>query len=217
MVSIKKRTSWNKGIKGSESHMFGNKNFLGKIPWNKGKKCPNISETLKGREMSKEVRKKISVARKGHLVSKGTREKISLSHKGMQFSSKHKLNISRVLKSKKRTSFYKKIGLIGIKAQQSSKEPTSIEKKVYDELKERGFLFENQKVINGKFIVDAYIPKLNLIVEVDGKYWHSLERVVKKDKAENAYLKKCGFNLLRLDENEVNDGKFKERLPLWIK
>lgn len=105
-----------------------------------------------------------------------------------------------------------KIRLIGVKKQQDSKEPTSIEKKLYMELARRGLLFETQKIINGKFIVDAYIPSLNLIIEADGNYWHSLDRVVKKDRAENAYLTKCGYNLLRFSEAEINSGDFKERL-----
>ena len=92
------------------------------------------------------------------------------------------------------------------------KEPTSIEKVVYDYLVSNGIIFEKQKLINGKFIVDAYIPSMNLIIEADGKYWHTLPKTVKKDKAENAYLTKCGFNLLRLTETEINNGSFKERL-----
>jgi very-short-patch-repair endonuclease len=39
-----------------------------------------------------------------------------------------------------------------------------------------------------------------------------MDRVQKKDKAENAYLAKCGFNLVRLSEEEIKSGKFKERL-----
>jgi len=35
----------------------------------------------------------------------------------------------------------------------------------------------------------------------------------KKDKAENAYLKKCGYNLLRLSETEINNGDFINKLP----
>jgi very-short-patch-repair endonuclease len=97
--------------------------------------------------------------------------------------------------------------------QQNHKEFTSIEKKVYEELKVRGFLFETQKLINSKFVVDAYIPNLNLVIEADGDYWHSLERVVKKDKVKNAYLTKCGFDLLRLTETEINSGEFKNKLP----
>lgn len=106
----------------------------------------------------------------------------------------------------------KKRGLKGLIKQQNSKEHTSIERLVYDFLVLKGIVFEKQKVINGRFIVDAYIPELNLVIEADGSYWHSLPRVVKKDKAENAYLKKCGFNLIRLTEEEIIKGTFKERM-----
>jgi very-short-patch-repair endonuclease len=90
--------------------------------------------------------------------------------------------------------------------------PTSIEVKVYDELKRRGFLFETQKVIKGKFRVDAYIPGLNLVVEADGDYWHSLPKNIRRDKAKDAYLGKCGFGLLRLSETEIKSGKFTDKL-----
>lgn len=89
-----------------------------------------------------------------------------------------------------------------------STESTSIEIKVYTELKRLGFLFEKQRLINDKFVVDAYIPSLNLIIEADGDYWHSLDRVKKKDKAKNAYLKKCGFNLLRIPEHKIKTSEF---------
>jgi very-short-patch-repair endonuclease len=46
---------------------------------------------------------------------------------------------------------------------------------------------------------------LNLIIEVDGSYWHSLEKVKKKDKAENAYLQKCGYKVIRIPEEKVSD------------
>lgn len=114
--------------------------------------------------------------------------------------------------SEKERARLARMRLIGIKKQQDSKQPTSIERKLYMELTSRGLLFETQKIINGKFIVDAYIPSLNLIIEADGNYWHSLERVVKKDRAENAYLTKCGYNLLRLSEAEINSGAFKEKI-----
>lgn len=91
------------------------------------------------------------------------------------------------------------------------KKPTSIEKAVYDFLLLKGIVFEKQKVINGRFIVDAYIPSLNLVVEADGKYWHNLPEIKGKDNAKNAYLTKCGYNLLRLPEDEIKSGKFKER------
>lgn len=108
--------------------------------------------------------------------------------------------------------YYRLNGLKGLLKQQTMKEPTSIEKKLYEELKKRGLLYETQKLINGRFLVDAYIPSLNLIIEADGDYWHSLKRVKNKDKAENAYLTKCGYKLLRLSEAEINNTSFGERI-----
>ena len=55
-------------------------------------------------------------------------------------------------------------------------------------------------------------PCLNLMIEADGKYWHNLEKVKKKDKAENAYLTKCGYKILRLSEKEIMKGEFTQ----WI-
>ena len=95
-----------------------------------------------------------------------------------------------------------------------SRQTTSIEKKVYDYLLLKGILFERQKLIGDKFLVDAYIPSLNLVIEADGDYWHSLDKVIKRDRAKNAYLTKCGFKLLRLTETEIRNDKFKERLVL---
>ena len=50
----------------------------GCIPWNKGKKCPNLSK-----EFSKEHRKNLSESHKEHKHSKETRKKMSISHKGI--------------------------------------------------------------------------------------------------------------------------------------
>ncbi len=98
--------------------------------------------------------------------------------------------------------------------QLTNREPTSIEIKLYKELTKRQIVFQDQYLINDKFWVDAYVPSKNLIIEADGNYWHSLPKMMKKDKAENAYLTKCGYNLLRLSETEINNGSFKERLVI---
>ena len=155
-----------------------------------------------GRKFSEEHKRKIGLSSKNRQPSKETRNKISLSKIGNKNYMFGKSSLAR------------KNGLKGLIKQQNSKQPTSIEKIVYNYLLLKGILFEKQKLINGKFLVDAYIPSLNLIIEADGKYWHTLNRVVKKDKAENAYLTKCGFNLLRLSEEEITSGKFKERMVL---
>lgn len=97
------------------------------------------------------------------------------------------------------------------------REPTSIEKAVYDFLTLNRINFEKEKLINNKFFVDVFVPDLNLIIEVDGKYWHSLERVIKLDKAKNAYLIKCGYDLLRIPEEKIRNKEFEQILKNRLK
>lgn len=118
--------------------------------------------------------------------------------------------ISDAHKDKYPSEYYREMGLKGITKQQTHH--TSIEMIVYQELKNRGILFEEQHIINGKFLVDVYIPSLNLVIECDGDYWHSLDVVQKRDKAKNAYLTKCGFNLLRLPEYRIRNGEYLKQL-----
>lgn len=132
-------------------------------------------------------------------------------NKGKKASEETRNRQSKAQKGLHPIDYYREIGFRGVIKQQTFA-PTAIEKKVYEELKARGFLFETQKLINGKFLVDAYIPALNLVIEADGNYWHSLPKAIGRDKAKNAYLKKCGFGLLRLTETEINNGSFKERI-----
>lgn len=104
-------------------------------------------------------------------------------------------------------------GAKGILAQQTSKGPTSIELKVGQFLLSNGILgFNWQYLVNEKFLVDFYIPSYNLIIEADGDYWHGLPIVQGRDKAKNAYLIKCGYNLVRVTETEINNGTFKEKI-----
>ncbi len=91
---------------------------------------------------------------------------------------------------------------------QFDKKPTSIEKLLYDFLVMSGIVFEKQYLVNRKFLVDAFIPSLNLVIEADGNYWHSLPKNIKKDKAENAYLTACGFDLIRLEEQSIHNNSF---------
>lgn len=35
--------------------------------------------------------------------------------------------------------------------------------------------------------------------------YDSMDRIVKKDKAENAYLKKCGYKVIRLPEKDISN------------
>lgn len=164
-----------------------------RYPWNKGKKLPQMSgknHPMYGKKYGKEQGEKIGNALRGRKLSEQTKKRMRKPY----------------------TAIRKKRRLEYLEKQFANKKPTGIEKKVYDKLKSLGILFETQKLINGRFIVDAYIPSLNLVIEVDGNYWHTLPKVVGKDKAENAYLTKCGYKLLRLSEQEINNDSYEKRM-----
>lgn len=174
------KTPWNKGIKG--------KNGRSRVLW-QPKSCINCQKEFYSWRSDNQI-----------YCSESCRSTFVFKRDGGNMKGK---KLSEETKMKLRHSTINRI-----LANSEIKGPTSIEKKLYDELKRRGLLFETQKLINGRFLVDAYIPSLNLVIEDDGDYWHSLDRVVKKDRAENAYLIKCGYKLLRLPEHEINDGSF---------
>jgi len=207
-TTYKHGSGWKLSKKALKNHHFPTKEecsyWKGKIFTEEHRS--HISESLIGKEVSKETRQRMSVAKTGCASwFKGKKRK--------PFSKEHKRKLSEYQKENLRSKdYYQKIGLLGVKKQQDAKEPTSIEKKLYEELKNRGILFEKQRLINGKFLVDAYIPSLNLVIEADGDYWHSLNRVKKHDKAKNAYLTKCGYSLLRITGTEIRDDTFKLKL-----
>lgn len=186
---------------------------------NQGKNHP-----FYGKRLSEKHKRKISRAKSGprhHLWgkhrSKKTKEKISKANQGKNnyMYGKHHTQetIEKIKKwGRDNKEIQRKGGIKSCKKQQEMNGPTSIEKKVYDELKKRGVLFEKQKTINERFLVDVYIPSFNLIVECDGDYWHSLKKNQMRDKAKDAYLAECGFDLLRLSEMEIKNGKFIKKL-----
>ena len=212
--------------KGSNSS-FKTQFKKGMVPWNKGKKLLQISgknNPFYGKKHTIETRKKIVNAlkkiknppwkKKRGSPSIETRKKMSEAKKGKP-SPKKGIKTGIIPKSAFKKGVYteamRKGSLLGAKTL-SERKITSIEKKLYDELKLKNIIFEKQKLINNKFLVDAYVPFLNLVIEADGDYWHNLNRVKKKDKAENAYLMKCGYNLLRLTETEINNGEFRKKI-----
>jgi very-short-patch-repair endonuclease len=192
--------------------MFG----IGSTPWNKGKKYPA--------PWLKKYRFKTGQEWNHDFASKFTEEerKIRWGHrKGKPISEAHKkallqaVNIrtkgkkwSDEVKEKHRkwalehSDFMRKSG---IKGNIERGQETSIETIVYQKLKDWGIIYEKHYTVNGRFIVDAFLPDYKMIIEVDGEYWHNLDRVRKKDKAENAYLTKCGYKVIRIPGKEASN------------
>lgn len=100
---------------------------------------------------------------------------------------------------------------------QSLFNPTKIEIKMMEFLKINNIDFIFQYEVSGRMLFDFYIPMCNLIIETDGDYWHSLEKVKKRDKSKEAYIRKLGYNLLRITETEINNHMFEQKTLNTIK
>ena len=65
----------------------------------------------------------------------------------------------------------------------------------------RGFKFNRQKPL-GRYIVDFYCKRLNLVIEIDGSSHDHPEAVV-KDKIRQEKLENFGLTFLRFDDLDV--------------
>ena len=89
--------------------------------------------------------------------------------------------------------------------------PTKPEKAIHDELSKLGIKFESEYLINKKFCVDVFVSDYNLIIYIDGCYWHACPTHYpnnKKPNSDNAripYLSKCGFNVEIIWEHDINN------------
>jgi very-short-patch-repair endonuclease len=81
--------------------------------------------------------------------------------------------------------------------------PTSIERALMVALDTANIAYEFQYVVGDKFLCDFAFPDARLIVETDGSYWHRTPRQKKQDASKDAYLRACGFEVLRLTDVEI--------------
>jgi len=99
-------------------------------------------------------------------------------------------------------------------AKQMNMKPNNFERSVYAILDTLGVPYEGQFLIGDKFCVDAFVPSANLVIQFDGDYWHGnpvkfstldhrQSRRVALDKSQDAYMKVCGYRILRLWESDL--------------
>ena len=188
---------------------------------------PQTSLALKGHKVSDKTRKLIGLKSATRIADKngnwkGGKPKCPKCGKEMFYYSKKckrcdikergkrfaKLNKSRSKKDRIR------IAVIGRHALINRNGYTSIEKKTYNILTRNKVKFIKQATINNKYLVDLLIPNKKIIIECDGKYWHNLPGIKKKDRNKNIYFKNNGYTILRWKEKDINNNLDKLFLDL---
>ncbi|MBI2088980.1 MAG: DUF559 domain-containing protein [Deltaproteobacteria bacterium] len=84
------------------------------------------------------------------------------------------------------------------------KEMTDAEKLLWSKIRGKqlkGFQVYRQKPL-GRFVVDFYCPKANLVIELDGGQ-HYTEEMRTRDGSRDRYLVSVGLRVLRFSDREV--------------
>lgn len=95
------------------------------------------------------------------------------------------------------------------------KDMTAPEKEMQKMLRRLKVEFRPQEIIHGK-IFDFFIPGKNLIIEVDGDYWHGYgkeyselneiqKRSVRNDSEKDVIAKGFGYDIMRFWEHEIHE------------
>jgi len=84
---------------------------------------------------------------------------------------------------------------------------TSIELKMKEFLKQHGLEYDHQFVLadyrgKGRWIYDFHIPSLNLLLEVDGEFFHSKIKAITRDQIKEKCAYKSGYNFLRISDKD---------------
>lgn len=90
------------------------------------------------------------------------------------------------------------------------------QKKLYDLLHKMGveFVVEGSDTQFGPFIFDCLVPNLNLLIEMQGDYWHSFAKNMANDKRKFEYINEYfpEFKIMYIWEHELEDGSAIGRL-----
>lgn len=96
----------------------------------------------------------------------------------------------------------------GIKAnliQQKKKGLNKLELKGRKILQDLGIKFNEQVLMFNKFLVDVLIKDKLIIIQWDGTYWHTKPKRKALDKSQDAYLKKCGYTVIRITDTQIKN------------
>ena len=74
-------------------------------------------------------------------------------------------------------------------------------------LQDLGIEFNEQVLMFDKFLVDVLLKRKPIVIQWDGEYWHNRPKRKKLDKSQDAYLKKCGYKILRFTDKEIKENK----------
>lgn len=98
-----------------------------------------------------------------------------------------------------------KIAIKGNLAQQNKNGLNKLELAGNKILNDLGIIYTTQIPMFNKFVVDVLVEDKKLVIQWDGVYWHTKPKRAVLDKSQDAYLKKCGYNVLRITDEQIKN------------
>jgi very-short-patch-repair endonuclease len=87
------------------------------------------------------------------------------------------------------------------------KSGTKPELKFIEFLVEHNINYEHQHPVhtsNGSWLYDFWLPDLNLLIEIDGEFWHSTKQSIRRDKIKNNIAKSLNKTLARISTDNID-------------
>jgi very-short-patch-repair endonuclease len=139
---------------------------------------------------TEERKEKAKLSMLGNKLGKG------ISRKGVTLNLSQEQRLNR---SRKRCEF--------IATNKTKSAFTKIELQCMEYMNTHGIAFIHQYKLDtekSSWLFDFYVPEKNLLIEVDGEYWHTKPKQINRDFLKTAAAKDYGFILLRLSDLDLN-------------
>ncbi|MFW6282322.1 MAG: DUF559 domain-containing protein [bacterium] len=179
-----------------------------------------ITESNYGRKMSDKGKKSISDANSGEKIKDYFEFTCPICNKTYQYRNIHRNRIKKYCSKECNIKAW-------IQAPEYKGEQNKLEKYFTTVLDEMNLEYKSQYLIK-YYMVDFFLEKENLIIQIDGDYWHVNPTIhpegaigerqinnIKVDKAFNTYIEKyTNYKLLRIWESDIhkNLDKVKEQI-----
>ena len=179
----------------------------GFVQYNRGIPCPDwikerVSKANSGRTPSLETRIKLSIAGRKRKQSESAKKKLSEDRKGK----KRPEHVARILRENANTKENKE-RMRQQSYNRSKRHPSKPEIRMMEILRKNGINFLHQffPKIKNYYPADFYLPEKNLIIEVDGKYYHNYPDGTTIDRIRNEQMFQSGYKVLRLWDDEITE------------
>jgi len=194
------------------------KKELGQKQMKKNWDNSDFTKKIIGKKRSAEQRKRMSTAQlknyESNPMSEQTKQKLSKALIGNKRSVETLKKQSESMKKLWTSKAYRESRADGILTNTA---PEREFKAILEKNKIRFIQSYFVSNIDYKYPADFYLPDYNLIVEIDGLYWHNYPNGNERDDIRTHQLKNAGYKVLRYWEKNINEEEFLNDLTMLDK